>query len=153
MEESCSHKAGASSGISLSSHANSSNMSSYQGPLLKAAVSRTGDSSVSREQGPGQPSASRVLAEEPLLPSQAPGPGGAAVSGEQSPQGQPDQAAQEKTQSGSAAQSAVTGGDESPMQLIGSGVGTPGASKPRPGVRSSAIGPLLARLRREAAED
>ncbi|CAL8464633.1 g4168 [Coccomyxa elongata] len=109
-----------------------------------------GGRSASTGQGPQQPSANGVSAKKPLLSSQAGDTGAAAVSGE------PDQAAQERMQSGSVAKSAVvTGGsgDESPMQLIGSGIGTPGASKPRPGVRSSAIGPLLARLRREAAED
>ncbi|BDA49487.1 probable coilin at C-terminar half [Coccomyxa sp. Obi] len=110
----------------------------------------SGGPSASTGQGPQQPSANGVL-----VASQARDPGATAVSEQQQSQGQPDQAAQEKMQSGSAAESAVIGGagDESPVQLIGSGIGKPGASKPRPGVRSSAIGPLLARLRREAAED
>lgn len=48
--------------------------------------------------------------------------------------------------------SAANAASDTPMKHISSGVGTPGASKPRPGVRSSAIGPFLARMRREAAE-
>ncbi|MCJ1357782.1 MAG: hypothetical protein MMC33_007778 [Icmadophila ericetorum] len=60
---------------------------------------------------------------------------------EKQPHGRPDD-----KQSGGAVDAAA----QTPTQLFSSGVGTPGASKPRPGVRSSAIGPLLARLRREA---
>jgi hypothetical protein len=60
---------------------------------------------------------------------------------EKQPNGRPDD-----KQSGGAVDAAA----QTPTQLFSSGVGTPGASKPRPGVRSSAIGPLLARLRREA---
>lgn len=56
-------------------------------------------------------------------------------------------ASEEQTESGRAVDAAA----QTPkLQVIGSGIGTPGAAKPRPGVRSSAIGPLLARLRREA---
>lgn len=128
-------------------------MRSYRSPLphrKRRLLSHTGARSASTGQGPQQPSTNGVSAEKALLSSQAGDAGAAALSGE------PDQAAQERMQSGSAAESALVnggGGDKSPMQLIGSGIGTPGASKPRPGVRSSAIGPLLARLRREAAED
>lgn len=44
------------------------------------------------------------------------------------------------------------GGQAQSSPVPGSAVMTPGASKPQPGVRANAVGPLLARLRRESAQ-